>query len=52
MTTADMSLDLTASVSAELRSPDQDAVAPSGWWVLPAVLSGGGFWVGLFVLIL
>ena len=52
MTTAQMSLDLPEGVTTEARSPDQAAGAPSGWWILPTVLSGGGFWVGLFVLIL
>lgn len=51
MTTAEMSLDLSKTVVTEARKADQDGAMPSGWWLLPLVVTGSAMWVGLFMLI-
>lgn len=33
-----------ASADARIRNAD-DASLPNGWWIIPAALSGIGFWV-------
>lgn len=55
MTPADLSLDLsrglTRGIATEAPMADQQADTPSGWWLLPAILSGAAIWIGLFLLI-
>lgn len=33
------------------RSATRVARAPSGWWLLPAVFAGAGFWVAAFAVV-
>lgn len=51
MTTADLSLDLPRGIATEAPMADQQADTPSGWWLMPAILSGAAIWIGLFLLI-
>jgi len=39
-----------ASMSADRA--EAGGAMPSGWWLIPSVLTGAGMWVGLFILIL